>query len=139
LGSLLFSRNVSGPRCLSGAGSPAARIGGLQFEHYGTHCGGSSVIGHDTGSAGSSCSSSSSSSAPYPHSYLTAAASIGMQDDEVELFAQRLTKCLAEFHKQRAKHDKAAAAATATAATAPANTAAAAAPSLSSSSATGRL
>jgi len=118
LGSLLFSRNVSGPRCLSSAGSPAARIGGLQFEHYGTHCGGSSVIG-DGGGAAVVSSSSSSSSAPYPHSYLTAAASIGMQDDEVELFAQRLTKCLAEFHKQRAKHDKATTAAAAAAAPSP--------------------
>ena len=80
LGSLLFSRNVSGPRCLSPSSTPSSTIGGLRFEHYGTHC------------------------SSYPHAYVTAACGVGMDEEEVSRFVQRLDKCIAHFHKQKDKH-----------------------------------
>ena len=95
LGSLLFSRHVSGPRVL-GRAPPASSIGGIRFEGYGTHSGGSS----NTGSGGKAGSGSGSA---YPHAYVTAACSIGMGAEEVDLFVARLDKCIGEFHKQKDK------------------------------------
>jgi O-phospho-L-seryl-tRNASec:L-selenocysteinyl-tRNA synthase len=78
LGSLLFSRNVSGPRVLA-PNTPSVKINGITFQRYGTH------------------------SNSYPHAYVTAACGIGMEEREVEVFAQRLEKCIKEFHKQKIK------------------------------------
>ncbi len=96
LGSLLFSRNVSGPRCLSAQHSAAAVIGGLRFAHYGTHCGDGPALA--TPADGAPVRGGS-----YPHSYLTAACSLGMREEEIQRFATRLDKCIDELHKQQKK------------------------------------
>jgi len=76
LGSMLFTRRVSGPRVVLAGGEKGAfmkSIDGHMFENYGAH--------HDE----------------YPHCYLTAAAAIGATQAELEVFLQRLDESLADF------------------------------------------
>jgi len=75
LGSMLFSRGVSGTRVVHPAA--VASIDGARFEGYGA------------------------SAAGYPHVYLTAAAALGMTLEDVEVFGVRLERALAEFVRQR--------------------------------------
>ena len=88
LGSMLFSRNVSGTRVLDPAATKS--VAGIAFKGYGSHC--------DS----------------YPTPYLTAAVAIGMQRWEVDTFIHRLDATLADYKKQAAR--KAAAASGAAAA-----------------------
>ena len=75
LGSMLFSRGVSGTRVVPRG--KASKVEGIAFSGYGSHC------------------------SDYPHGpYLTAAAAIGMTVEDVALFSARLRKALAEFHRQ---------------------------------------
>jgi O-phospho-L-seryl-tRNASec:L-selenocysteinyl-tRNA synthase len=69
LGSQLFYRNVSGCRVIKRSGK-ASKIGAHTFANWGAH---TDIL---------------------PCSYLTAAASIGLQEDEIDLFLGRLEKCL---------------------------------------------
>lgn len=54
------------------------------------------VEGREFQGFGSHCNS-------YPYSYLNAAAAIGMRMDEVDIFADRLDKCLERLKKEFAK------------------------------------
>ncbi|CAL4124064.1 unnamed protein product, partial [Meganyctiphanes norvegica] len=71
LGSMLFLRGVSGTRVI--ATDEEKTIAGHKFIGWGSH------------------------SSNYSHPYLTAAASIGMTSNDVDLFIQRLEKCLNKF------------------------------------------
>ncbi|XP_037802895.1 O-phosphoseryl-tRNA(Sec) selenium transferase-like [Penaeus monodon] len=71
LGSRLFLRGVSGTRVIRT--SDDKMIAGSRFIGWGSH------------------------SKSYPYAYLTAAASIGMTEEDVDLFIQRLDKCLEKF------------------------------------------
>ena len=73
LGSKLFLRCVSGTRVVTGKAS--SNINGIQFEGWGAHV--------DS----------------YPASYLSAAATIGMKESDIELFLHRLEKVLSESQK----------------------------------------
>merc|ERR1719316_1555348 len=76
LGSMLFTRRVSGPRVVLAGGEKGAfmkSIDGHMFENYGAH--------HDA----------------YPHCYLPAAAAIGATREELEVFLQRLDESLVDF------------------------------------------
>jgi O-phospho-L-seryl-tRNASec:L-selenocysteinyl-tRNA synthase len=77
LGSMLFSRGVSGTRVISPSDEPSRRIDGHTFAGYGT------------------------SLDDYPHTYLTAAAAMGMTLADVEAYASRLERTLREYRKQR--------------------------------------
>ena len=77
LGSMLFSRAVSGTRIVARGGSKT--IGGHTFAGYGAHV-------DDYGST-----------------YLTAACAIGMEEEEIGTFVARLDKALVDFAKQAAK------------------------------------
>eukprot|EP00898_Chlorokybus_atmophyticus_P008630 jgi/Chlat1/8769/Chrsp90S09246 len=74
LGSMLFSRNVSGTRVI--AQGENKTVCGMKLQGFGAS--------HDR----------------YPVSYLTAAAAIGTTKQEVELFLDRLSKCLHELRTQ---------------------------------------
>jgi O-phospho-L-seryl-tRNASec:L-selenocysteinyl-tRNA synthase len=74
LGSMLFSRGCSGTRVV--ATNTTKQLAHILFEGYGAH------------------------SKEYPCSYLTVAASIGIQKDEVDSFIKRLDKTLKEFTKK---------------------------------------
>lgn len=75
LGSMLFLRGVSGTRVI--ATTDVKAIAGYTFEGWGSH------------------------SKSYPVAYLTAAASIGMTRKDVDLFVQRLSKCLGKFQSRK--------------------------------------
>ncbi|KAK7070844.1 hypothetical protein SK128_002687 [Halocaridina rubra] len=75
LGSMLFLRGVSGTRVI--ATTDAKTISGHTFQGWGSHA------------------------SDYPVAYLTAAASIGMTAEDINLFVQRLDKCLQKFMAQR--------------------------------------
>lgn len=75
LGSMLFSRGVSGTRVVNPA--EVKTIDGVTFHSYG------------------------SSKAGYPHAYLTAAAAIGMTRGDVDLYVSRLDKTLKELVRKR--------------------------------------
>jgi O-phospho-L-seryl-tRNASec:L-selenocysteinyl-tRNA synthase len=70
LGSKLFLRCVSGTRVVTGKAS--SNINGIKFEGWGAH------------------------TDSYPGSYLTAAATIGMKESDIELFLHRLEKVFSE-------------------------------------------
>ena len=74
LGSMLFSRFVSGTRVVTTGGSK--KVAGLQFAGYGAHAD------------------------AYPEPYMTAAAAMGMRKAEVDTFVQRLQAVFDEFRKQ---------------------------------------
>ncbi|EQC33319.1 O-phosphoseryl-tRNA(Sec) selenium transferase [Saprolegnia diclina VS20] len=71
LGSMLFSRGVSGTRVVTGTAN--ATIVGHEFVGFGAH------------------------SATYPTAYLSAACAIGMTQDEIDVFITRLAKTLGDF------------------------------------------
>lgn len=75
LGSMLFLRGVSGTRVITTTDSKT--IAGYTFQGWGSH------------------------SINYPVAYLTAAGSIGMTHGDVDLFVQRLDKCLHKFYMKR--------------------------------------
>ena len=74
LGSMLFSRFVSGTRVVTTTGSKS--VAGLSFPGYGAHAD------------------------AYTVPYITAAAAMGMQKSEVDVFVQRLQSVIDEFRKQ---------------------------------------
>ena len=74
LGSMLFSRFVSGTRVVTTTGSKS--VAGLSFPGYGAHAD------------------------AYTTPYITAAAAMGMQKSEVDTFVQRLQSVIDEFRKQ---------------------------------------
>ncbi|KAH9144095.1 hypothetical protein AeRB84_011943 [Aphanomyces euteiches] len=74
LGSMLFSRRVSGTRVVST--TDAKTIAGHAFQGFGAHAN------------------------AYTGPYLTAACAIGMTKEEIDLFVQRLRKALVEFAAQ---------------------------------------
>ncbi len=77
LGSMLFSRRISGTRVISKG--VLQEVAGTQFTGYGSHC--------DN----------------YPHSYLTFAAALGTTNNDVDNFVTRLKKALGAFVKQQTK------------------------------------
>ena len=79
-GSMLFTRCVSGTRVVAKGG--AKTICGQNFLGFG------------------------SSTEDYPHSYLTAACSIGLTKDEMDEFFHRLEKCFKDFWTKRKKEVK---------------------------------
>ncbi|KAK3096279.1 hypothetical protein FSP39_025255 [Pinctada imbricata] len=76
VGSKLFTRLVSGTRVVAKSGK-VTEICGLKMKNFGSH------------------------SNSYPSSYLTAAASIGMRKDEVDLFINRLDKVLTNVYTEK--------------------------------------
>ena len=80
-GSMLFSRSVSGTRVVTGRDCKA--ITGIDFTGYGAHIN------------------------EYPVPYITVAAAIGMVQDEVDVFVERLDKAFREFDKKLTKSHKA--------------------------------
>ena len=80
LGSMLFIRNVSGTRVVSG--SDRKTIGEHEFRGFGSH--------FDS----------------YPCAYLTAAAAVGMTRDDVDAFVKRLDKVLCKSKKDRTEENK---------------------------------
>jgi len=77
LGAMLFSRNISGARVVSGL--EHKKVGPFEFDGFGAH---------------SNC---------YPVPYLNAAAAIGMTEEDVSTFLARLEITLTEFGKKRMK------------------------------------
>ena len=84
LGSMLFSRQVSGPRGV--VKGTAKKIGSFAFENYGSH--------HSA----------------YPHEYVTFACGIGMTQTEVDSVVSRLDRALKELSKKPAASSSAPAA-----------------------------
>jgi hypothetical protein len=80
LGSMLFSRGVSGTRVVHPAAT--STIDGRKFTGYGSQCEGG-----------------------YPHAYITVAAAMGMTRDDVDVLMGRLDKTIGEFRKQRSRAD----------------------------------
>ena len=74
LGSMLFSRFVSGTRVVTTTGSKS--VAGISFPGYGAHAD------------------------AYTVPYMTAAAAMGMKKCEVDVFVQRLQSVIDEFRKQ---------------------------------------
>ncbi len=79
-GSMLFTRCVSGTRVVSVGSSK--NISGQNFAGFG------------------------SSTEAFPHSYLTAACAIGLTEDEMDEFFNRLDKCFKDFWAKRKKEAK---------------------------------
>jgi len=77
LGSMLFTRCCSGARVVPKG--EVQTVEGHEFQGFGSHCN------------------------SYPYSYLNAAAVIGMRMEEVEIFVDRLDKCLERLKKEIAK------------------------------------
>ncbi|KAK2150264.1 hypothetical protein LSH36_415g02035 [Paralvinella palmiformis] len=82
LGSMLFTRFVSGTRVI--AKGVIQTVNNHEFTGFGSHC------DH------------------YPHTYLTAAAAVGLRKEEVDQFIQRLDKVLAKCLKRASSHSGAA-------------------------------
>lgn len=80
LGSMLFQRCVSGARVVPVG--HASSVGGFAFKGWGAH--------HEA----------------YPHAYLTAAGAIGMTEEEVDLFLEKLTKALRAYHRRAEGRDQ---------------------------------
>ena len=76
LGSMLFARCVSGTRTVPRG--KTQQVGGLIFKGYGAH--------YDS----------------YPVPYLTAAASLGMTHNDVDVFCTRLNKCFDDIRRKQA-------------------------------------
>lgn len=77
LGSMLYQRSVSGCRVVTCI-DEVKKVAGVDFVDWGAHM------------------------AHYPHSYFTVACSIGLTENDVTLFLQRLDKVLNKFKKQYA-------------------------------------
>ncbi|EDV22917.1 uncharacterized protein TRIADDRAFT_50605 [Trichoplax adhaerens] len=75
LGSMLFTRNISGARAI--APGVTKQIGSVTFENYGSHYNN------------------------YPYAYLTAAAAIGLKKDDVNTFARRLDRVFRKLIKPK--------------------------------------
>jgi O-phospho-L-seryl-tRNASec:L-selenocysteinyl-tRNA synthase len=88
LGSMLFSRGISGARVVTGTAS--AVMGGCSFSGFGAQC-----------------------NAYPPGAYLTAAAAIGLPLQEVAVLQERLSRALKDYSRQRRAAVAAAAAAAA--------------------------
>jgi len=80
LGSMLFSRCVSGTRTVGRGGS--SEVAGRRFAAFGSHAD------------------------AYPHAYFTAAAAVGTTREEVDVFCARLRKCFADHRKKLEKAKK---------------------------------
>jgi len=80
LGSMLFSRGVSGTRVVHPAAT--STIDGRTFTGYGSQCEGG-----------------------YPHAYITVAAAMGMTRGDVDVLMGRLDKTIGEFRKQKGRAD----------------------------------
>lgn len=80
LGSMLYQRSVSGCRVVACI-DEVKKVAGVDFADWGAHM------------------------AHYPHSYFTVACSIGITENDVVLFLQRLDKVLIKFKKQYATSD----------------------------------
>jgi O-phospho-L-seryl-tRNASec:L-selenocysteinyl-tRNA synthase len=76
LGSMLFQRNVSGCRVIQQS-SKTTSFCGITFQNWGSH------------------------HVSYPHSYFTAACAMGMQEDEIDCFVDRLDKVLHKYLKAK--------------------------------------
>ena len=74
IGSMLFTRYVSGARVVSR--DTTKEIGGVKFKGFGAHVD------------------------EYPHDYMTAAASIGMQSEDINLFMKRLKAVLSKQYNK---------------------------------------
>ncbi|PRW56294.1 O-phosphoseryl-tRNA(Sec) selenium transferase [Chlorella sorokiniana] len=84
LGSMLFNRCISGTRVV--ARGKRQEVGGLAFSGYGAHCD------------------------AYPCDYLTVAAALGTNEQDIDEFLRRLGQCFAEFRQRQHKQHAAAAA-----------------------------
>ena len=82
LGSMLYQRSVSGCRVV-GASCAVKKVAGMDFMSWGAHRN------------------------AYPHSYLTAACSIGIREQDISLFLERLDKGIAKFLRKPAPAAKA--------------------------------
>jgi O-phospho-L-seryl-tRNASec:L-selenocysteinyl-tRNA synthase len=76
IGSMLYTRNVSGVRVLTQFGNEKEIVQGIKLKNYGTHVNNYSVA------------------------YLTASAAIGVQKDEIDLFVKRLDKILDSIYSK---------------------------------------
>ena len=77
IGSMLFTRLCSGVRATSVTSDKITELCGFRFCNYGSHL--------DN----------------FPVSYLNAAAAIGMQEQEIDIFCKRLVKVFKEFRKSQ--------------------------------------
>ncbi len=75
IGSMLFARNVSGVRVVTG--KDKKNVAGLWFSGFGAH------------------------TDAYPTAYLTAAAAIGMTKNDVDVFIARLKRVLASVYTRK--------------------------------------
>jgi O-phospho-L-seryl-tRNASec:L-selenocysteinyl-tRNA synthase len=75
LGSMLFIRSVCGARVIS-CEQVVKSIDGYDFRGWGSHCN------------------------EYPFPYITAAASIGMETTDVDLFVEKLEECLKKLSRK---------------------------------------
>ncbi|XP_055901382.1 O-phosphoseryl-tRNA(Sec) selenium transferase-like [Biomphalaria glabrata] len=78
IGSMLFTRNVSGTRVV--APGKDAEVSGHLFKNFGSH------------------------SNNYPYSYLTAAASIGITKEDVDVFVNRLEKVFLKIKSKKSEN-----------------------------------
>jgi len=76
LGSMLFLRSVSGCRVVECSGA-SSTVAGYSFVNWGSHCD------------------------RYPHDYFTVACSIGLAEEEVLVFLERLNKAIHKFSKDK--------------------------------------
>lgn len=82
LGSMLFTRFVSGTRVVS-RNNNNKKVCGIEFPNgFGAHC------------------------TNYPHSYLTAACALGMTRKDIEIFCTRLDECFQEAYEKLALQKK---------------------------------
>jgi O-phospho-L-seryl-tRNASec:L-selenocysteinyl-tRNA synthase len=72
-GSMLFQRCVSGCRVVDATASKVTKVNGYEFLNWGSHCN------------------------LYNVSYFTAACAMGMKEEEIELFIERLEKVVTKF------------------------------------------
>lgn len=76
-GAMLYTRGVSGARCVPFHNKK--NVGKYEFSNYGSHCEG------------------------YPHAYFTAAAAIGIEREDVDVFIERLEKNWKQYTKDLEK------------------------------------
>ncbi|XP_041368316.1 O-phosphoseryl-tRNA(Sec) selenium transferase-like [Gigantopelta aegis] len=81
IGSMLFTRFVSGTRVV--APGKTTTVSGHTFKNFGAHCN------------------------SYPHAYLTAAASIGITREDVDIFITRLDKVLSAYGRHARRRSSA--------------------------------
>lgn len=76
LGSMAFSRGVTGPRAVARGGGGAKEMAGARFDGWGAHA------------------------ADYPHAYMTVAAAVGMTEEEAGTVVDRLGSAVADYRRQ---------------------------------------